>query len=185
MTTIVATAHTRMLAKALLEHAKTHGPAEAVLRNLGACQRGQEAALVTSLLKLALSEHPEPVQPLVTLDLPDLTPEAQRTEEERVAKWLANAVGPVFGVNCDAILDPTLHRRQRGRDTQAAHVVQWVLRAHLDLSYTRIAALTGRTDHTTIMYAIRKVTNDPELNRVAKAILAAAQYDGPAEERSA
>lgn len=184
MTTVVATPRTKMLARTLLETAREHGPAEAVLRKLGDCARGQEAALVTALLRLALAENPEPVQPLVTLDLPDLTPETQRQEQERVAEWLANAVGPVFGVNPEAILDPSLHVRQRGADANAAHVVQWVLREHMELSYTRIAALTGRTDHTTIMYAIRKVTKDPELNRVAKAILSAAQYDAT-EEQSA
>lgn len=181
---VVATPQTKMLALTLLEAARQDSAAQAVIDHLKGCRRGQEAALVACLLKIAVDET-DALPALDAAILAPMTPEGVRAEEERVVHWVTDAAAAIFGVKAQAILDPALVTRRQGRETRAAFVVQWVLREFLDLSYPRIAVLTGRRDHTTIINAVQRVEADPEMHRAAQAILKAARYGTEKQEESA
>lgn len=50
--------------------------------------------------------------------------------------------------------------RKWGELVRARHVAAWILRHGLGLSYPDIAAILGGKDHSSIMYAVRRVEAD-------------------------
>lgn len=83
------------------------------------------------------------------------------------------AVLEAFGVAGEDVFG----RRRTGQIVLVRHVAYTVLRRRFPtMSMPRIAALTGRTDHSTILYGIRKVealeARDPELRATIAALVA-------------
>ena len=172
---VVATPATRKLAQDLLELAREHGGAQAVIERLGDCRRGQEAALVAVILNLVAKATDEKVEVLQPGDHPTPTPCLIPEEQERLVRWVIASAARMFQTTPDAVLNGDGRALAKLQATKARHVVQYVLRQH-GISFPRIAALTNRRDHTTIMWAVDNVKNDPEKIKAASAILVAACY---------
>jgi chromosomal replication initiation ATPase DnaA len=90
---------------------------------------------------------------------------AQKNPDEAAAHILASCAD-WYGVSVKALVSPS---RRRG-PTAARMVAAWVLRTTLGLSYPEIGRLIGK-DHSTVMYAVKKVEGDPELRAVGARML--------------
>jgi chromosomal replication initiator protein len=62
-----------------------------------------------------------------------------------------------------ALLASDLRGPRRSRSfVYARHIAMWLLREHTTLSLPEIGAVFGGRDHTTVLYAIRKVEEEKE-----------------------
>lgn len=181
MMALAATPATRAVAQRMIRTAREQSAGDAVLEHLGECHPSQSAALLRLLLQAA-SGVPEPTLPMEPAPLP-MDSDAEPTlatvrllpaEEERLAQWAAEQSARFYQVTAAQVLEPStdVGGGRPKNVVRAAHAVQWVLRTQ-GLSMPRIAELTGRRDHTTVLAALRGMERHPDRMRVARMILAA------------
>ncbi len=60
---------------------------------------------------------------------------------------------------------------RRAYVTRARHEAMWLLREVLGLSFPAIAQMLGRYDHTTVLYACRKIESEMAMNPAYRNIL--------------
>ena len=84
--------------------------------------------------------------------------------KEVTPKLIINTVAEQYGINASDILS----KKKNSEFAQPRQVVMYLCRQLTDNSYTQIAAILGKRDHSTIIYGERKVTNDLSTNEELK-----------------
>lgn len=131
------------------------GILELVARRVQSNIRELEGALNRIIAFADLSGAPLDTR-LVETALADLLPQRQNISPERVVELVARE----WQITVDALLS----RNRSQKIAEPRQVAMYLLRKQTDASLPQIGDVLGGRDHTTVMYAIEKITDSLERN---------------------
>lgn len=107
---------------------------------------------------------------LVEMALADLLPHKKSVPAEKILE----AVAEIEGVQVDDLLG----QNRSAKIAIPRQLAMYILRQYNEISFPQVGEILGGRDHTTVMYATKKVNEDDKLRNRAKKIWDAINLDG-------